>query len=114
MLERTAGKTEHFGFLISCELEAGKVTTEQIMMKLSDSVSWVEGVGETCVECLGKIDVYTDDMFCLECGRLEKECKKTPCYLPVKDTDADTKCTCFPWDGIHAVDCPLNLKDVNV
>jgi hypothetical protein len=58
MLERNAGKTEHFGFLISAELEVGRATTEDVLRKLSDSLAWVEGIGEVDVECLGKIDVY--------------------------------------------------------
>jgi len=58
VLERNAGKTEHFGFLISAEIEAGKATTELVLHKLADSLAWVEGIGEVDVECLGKIDVY--------------------------------------------------------
>ena len=60
MLERNATKTEHFGFLISAELEPGKVTTSSVLEKLADALAWVEGVGVVEVECLGKIDVYEE------------------------------------------------------
>lgn len=60
MLERNATKTEHFGFLISAELELGRVKISYIQEKLADALSWVEGVGEVDVECLGKIDVYDE------------------------------------------------------
>ena len=58
MLERNASKTEHFGFLISAELDLDRVKVAYVQEKLADALSWVEGVGEVEVECLGKIDVY--------------------------------------------------------
>lgn len=58
MLERNATKTEHFGFLISAELDLTRVKAAYVQEKLADALSWVEGVGEVDVECLGKIDVY--------------------------------------------------------
>ena len=60
MLERNAAKTEHFGFLISAELDAEKITTSRVLEKLADALAWVEGVGVVEVECLGKIDVYEE------------------------------------------------------
>lgn len=58
MLERKAGKTEHFGFLLSAEIETGKADPDEVERKLSDALTWVEGVGQVEIECLGKIDVY--------------------------------------------------------
>lgn len=83
MLERHQTETKHFGFLVSIEIALdGGPSISRIQEILADAVAWVEGTGKVDVECLGEIEVY------------EKE----------------PKCGCYPWDGIHAVDCPLTVK----
>ena len=60
MLDRNSGPTRVFGILIGLELEDGVCTPEQAAMKLSDSLSFVEGVGNVTVDILGEIDVVDD------------------------------------------------------
>lgn len=58
MLERDSRQTRHFGFLLSAELEDGKITPEQVLLKLHDALLWVEGIGEVQSECMGEMDIY--------------------------------------------------------
>lgn len=80
MLERDKGPTRTYGFLIAIEIQDG-VDLESVKLRLSDAVLWYEGTGKCEVESLGVITEY------------EKP-----------------KCSCYPWEGIHAVDCPLTVK----
>ena len=48
-------------FLIGVEYEEGEVTQEQMANRLSDALSWVEGVSTVDVESLGEIQTYEDD-----------------------------------------------------
>lgn len=41
----------------------------------------------------------SSDGYCPNCGE------------PLNDGDTHVcACTCYPWDGVHAVDCPLSKK----
>ena len=52
-----------YAFLIGVEYEEGEVSPEQMANKLSDALSWVEGVSSVDVESLGEIQTYDDDGF---------------------------------------------------
>lgn len=56
MLNRNAGPTRTFGFLVSVEIEDKILTPEQAAMRLGDAFSFVEGIGEVDVQSLGEVD----------------------------------------------------------
>lgn len=58
MLDRNPKPTQHYGFLLSVELEEGKATSEDVLRKISDALYWVEGVGEIVADCMGKLTIY--------------------------------------------------------
>ena len=60
MLDRNCGPTRTWGILVGVELEDGVLTAEQASLRLSDALSWCEGVGEVHIEVLGEVGVYED------------------------------------------------------
>lgn len=53
--------TTSYGFLLSVEIEdGGRVSPEQVSLRLADSLTYMEDVGNVEVECLGKLDLYED------------------------------------------------------
>lgn len=67
MLQRKLGSyinNKHWAFVVSLEMDPEDVTPEQICLKLADSLSWVEGVGDVEVNDLGEIDLTGADEKC--------------------------------------------------
>ncbi len=57
MLNRNSNATRLYGFLVGVEIaDGGDITPESVSMKLSDALSFVEGVGLVDVECLGEVE----------------------------------------------------------
>lgn len=44
-----------WAYLIAVEIEDGEITPEQVSMRLSDALSFVEGIGTVDVDQLGEI-----------------------------------------------------------
>ena len=57
MLNRNSNTTRLYGFLVGVEIEDGRdATPETVAMKLSDALSFVEGVGLVDVDFLGEVE----------------------------------------------------------
>lgn len=51
--------TTTHGFIVSVEL-TGRVSPEQVRLKLADALTWVEGLGDVDVDWIGEIDRYPE------------------------------------------------------
>ena len=60
MLQRNGKETKTYGFICAVELEDG-VDVTYIAERLAGGLTFIEGVGEVDVECLGEIDVLPEE-----------------------------------------------------
>jgi hypothetical protein len=59
MLQRGSGPVTTFAFLTAVEIEDGGSTSpEQVMARLQEGLTFMEGVGAVECENLGKLDMY--------------------------------------------------------
>lgn len=65
MLQRKPGGAETqikvYGLLVAVELEVGMMTPEQAAMRISDALTFAEGVGHVDIEHLGEVAAYEED-----------------------------------------------------
>jgi len=58
MLNHNHGPLKPFGFLLGVEIEEGVATPEQVLNKMLDAVSFMEGVQVFDAECLGEVEEF--------------------------------------------------------